>query len=291
MTPEAASAPQSSPAASLYFIGNATMLLHYGELTLLTDPNFLHAGQRAYLGHGLSSRRLTEPAIGIDALPELDGIVLSHLHGDHWDRNAQRGLDRSIPIVTTPRAARRLSARGFRRTIGLKTWESTTLIRSADQVRITALPGRHARGWVRHLLPPVMGSMLEFRSHVGEVGLRLYITGDTLFVADLNEIPQRYPEVDGAVLHLGGTTLPGGLVVTMDGRQGADLLEMIGPSFAVPVHYDDYTVFKSPLSDFRMEVERRGLASRVRWVERGETLELPVRRPEGIQPDGRDPAQ
>ena len=36
---------------------------------MLTDPNFLHAGDHAHLGYGLSSRRLTNPAIEIEDLP------------------------------------------------------------------------------------------------------------------------------------------------------------------------------------------------------------------------------
>jgi hypothetical protein len=42
------------------------------------------------------------------------------------------------------------------------------------------------------------------------------------------------------------------------------------------VHVDDYPVFRSPLSDFLAEVERRRPASRVVTVGRGETLPLPV---------------
>lgn len=72
------------------FIGNATLLISCNDLTLLTDPNFLHKGQHAYLGYGLVSKRRKEPAIGINDLPRLDAIVLSHMHGDHWDRVAQR---------------------------------------------------------------------------------------------------------------------------------------------------------------------------------------------------------
>ena len=55
--------------ASLTFIGNATTVLQLGGFTLLTDPNFIHRGQRAYLGKGLWSRRLTDPALGIGELP------------------------------------------------------------------------------------------------------------------------------------------------------------------------------------------------------------------------------
>jgi L-ascorbate metabolism protein UlaG (beta-lactamase superfamily) len=38
------------------------------------------------------SRRRTEPAIGVAELPELDAVVLSHLHGDHFDRIATAAL-------------------------------------------------------------------------------------------------------------------------------------------------------------------------------------------------------
>jgi L-ascorbate metabolism protein UlaG (beta-lactamase superfamily) len=257
---------------SLTFIGNATVLLRLGPFTLLTDPNFLHAGQRAHLGYGLTSKRLKDPAIEIADLPPLDAVVLSHLHGDHWDREARRGLDRALPVVTTPHAARRLQGlAGFRRAVGLETWESFTQAKDGHLLRVHSLPGRHAPGVVGRLLPPVMGSLLEL-SENGEVQQRVYLTGDTLMYDGVREVARRFPDVDLAVVHLGGTTLPGGLVVTMDGVQGADLLETVRPRRAVPVHVDDYTVFRSPLSAFTDEVARRGMGDRVRVVERGETV-------------------
>ena len=268
--------PESRPTSgSLQFIGNATTIIRYGELTLLTDPNFLHRGQRAYLGNGLLTKRLQDPALRVDELPALDAIVLSHLHGDHWDRVAQRGLDHDLPIITTADASKRLQRRGFPRATGLRTWGRQTLFQGSTMVTVTAMPGRHAPGILQRLLPPVMGSMLEFGPLDGSVDLRLYISGDTLVIDDLRQIPVRYPDIDTGVFHLGGTTLPGGLMVTMDGKQGADLLELISPRTAVPVHVDDYSVMKSPLSDFKAEVDRRGLGDRVRYVARGDTLALP----------------
>lgn len=272
--PASSAAAGSGAAGSLLFIGTATTLIRYGDLTLLTDPNFLHQGQRAYLGYGVTATRLTEPALTVEQLPELDLIVLSHLHGDHWDRRAQRGLDRQLPIITTPHASKRLQVRGFTRATGLRTWGSSELVKGDTRLRVTAMPGRHAPGLLRRVLPPVMGSLLEFGSLSQPVQLRMYLTGDTLFVDDLREIPARYPAIDAAVLHLGGTRLPGGLMVTMDAVQGADLIELVKPDLAIPVHYDDYRLFRSPLADFRAEVERRGLAGSVRFVDRGETVAL-----------------
>jgi L-ascorbate metabolism protein UlaG (beta-lactamase superfamily) len=266
-------APDPAGACSLQFIGTATTLLRLGPFTILTDPNFLHRGQYAYLGYGLASRRRTEPALTVDQLPELDAIVLSHMHGDHWDRVAKRGLPRQVPVLTTPKAARALHRQGFLAAAGLETWQATVLERDGCRLTVSATPGRHATGLAQHLLPPVMGSVLDYADTTGPV-LRLYLTGDTLFVDDLRAIPQRFPGIDTAVLHLGGTTLPGGLLVTMDARQGSDLLEFLRPKQAIPIHNDDYGVFKSPLSEFEAEASRRGLRGLVRVVRPGEVADL-----------------
>jgi L-ascorbate metabolism protein UlaG (beta-lactamase superfamily) len=258
----------------LLFIGTATTLLRYGGFTLLTDPNFLRRGQRAYLGYGLTTRRLTEPAMRLDELPELDAVVLSHLHGDHFDRVASRGLDRDLAILTTPAGARRLQLRRFSRAVGLRTWTSQTLHRDGRTLRVTALPGTHAKGALRALLPPVMGTLLDFLDAAGRVEYRIYVSGDTLMFDGVHTVAERYPDIDLLVVHLGGTTLPGGRVVTMDGDQGVQFLRAVAPRRAAPVHYDDYDRFRSPLEDFQRRAEAAGLDGICSYLRRGETLAL-----------------
>ena len=256
---------------SLTFIGTATTVLRLGSFTLLTDPNFLHRGQRAYLGKGLWSKRLTDPAMSIAGLPELDAIVLSHLHGDHFDRVARRDLARSQPVLTTQAAARRLGSWGFE-AHGLETWQSETLTSGNETLTVTSLPAIHARGLMGALLPPVMGSMLEHRSD-GELTRRLYVSGDTLTGEHITEIAERYAEIDTAVVHLGGTRVLFH-TVTMDAAQGIDFLRRVRPAATIPVHYDDYGVFRSPLSAFEHEARAAGLADGLVRVKRGETAEL-----------------
>ncbi|GAA3788432.1 MBL fold metallo-hydrolase [Sphaerisporangium flaviroseum] len=264
--------------ASVFFIGNATTLIRSHGFTLLTDPNFLHRGQRAYLGWGISTRRRTNPALEISRLPEIDAVVLSHMHGDHWDRVAQEGLDADVPIITTPHAASRLKRQGFRNAISLETWQDRRLRRGGNTLKVTALPARHAPGFAEKLLPPVMGSMLEFGHDDGEVSLRLHISGDTLLDERLAAIPRRFPMIDLAIVHLGGTKVLGALLVTMDGVQGAHWVELINANYTLPVHYDDYEAFTSGLDDFRHHVNRLGLSDRVRYITRGETYHILGRR-------------
>ena len=259
--------------ADVTFIGNATTLLRLGDFTLLTDPAFGPAGSRVSLGYGLWTKRLRDPALQAldDAQP--DAVLLSHLHGDHFDRHAQRRLDPALPIVTTPQAERRLRRR-FSDVRGLPTWQSQEWTRGVQRLRVTAVPGRHGPGIADRLLPDVMGSVVEF-SVEGRPRLTLYITGDTLYRPGLSEIPHRFGEIDTMLIHLGGTRVLG-LLVTMDDRQGAELTHLIHPGRTIPIHYDDYRVMKSPLEHYLHRAQREGVAG-IRPVSRGETLELPLR--------------
>ena len=254
-------------AQELTFIGNATVLLRYAGFTILTDPNFLHRGDHAKLGGGLRSRRLTEPALTIDELPPLDFVVLSHHHGDHFDEIAAARLDKRLPILTTAHAARKLKRQGFHQAVALQTWESRSVVRGDREVQVTAMPGTHGPGPVGALMPPVMGSLLEFGP------FRVYISGDTVLFDRLRDIPRRYPDIDFALVHLGGTRVLG-VLLTMDADQGVEALRIVAPRTAIPIHYNDYTVMKSPLADFRLAVARATLPTTVRYVTHGDTVEL-----------------
>jgi L-ascorbate metabolism protein UlaG (beta-lactamase superfamily) len=259
-------------AATLEFVGTATTVLRLGPFTLLTDPNFLHQGQRAYLGKGLFSKRLTEPSLQPADLPELDAVVLSHLHADHFDRIARDELDKELPVLKTPAASRKLSSWGFSAAHGMSTWETTELGAGSSRLTITSVPGQHAPGLAQRVFPPVMGSVLELSEGDGPP-FRVYITGDTLFRPWLRQVSERTGPLDAMVIHLGGTRAFG-LLVTMDGDQGADLVDLLEPPLTVPVHHDDYTVFRSPVQDFVAACRQRRSPTLLRTVGRGETVSL-----------------
>ena len=256
-------------AGELTFIGTATVLVRVAGFTFLTDPNFLHQGQHAKLGYGLRSRRLTEPAMNVSDLPPLDFVVLSHHHGDHFDDIAAAELPRDVPIITGHHAAGKLRRQGFTRAIALRTWETQRVTRAPAAVDITSLPGKHAPQPLRALLPPVMGSMLDFSRADGPIH-RMYVTGDTLFHDELQEIVRRFSSIDLCVIHLGGTRIAG-ILLTMDAGQGVRALRLLQPRQAVPVHYDDYTVFKSSLEDFRRAIDGAGLDTEMVYLDRGQT--------------------
>lgn len=253
--------------ASLFFIGNATTVLEWEGVRILTDPNFLHAGDHVHLGPGVSSKRLHDPAIDLHELPRIDAILLSHYHEDHFDRKVEASLRRSIPIITTPHARSHLTAKGenesFTEVHALDFFDSMIVdIVTAPNgrkpaLKVTGMPGKHVppgplnvANDILGAVPPTNGWMVElgyFKEGTTddfECGYRIYISGDTLMVPELKEIPERYKdqEIDLMLIHLGGTTILGPkmplLMVTMDAKQGVQLMQLVQPDITIPVHFE-----------------------------------------------------
>ncbi|PVH95345.1 Metallo-hydrolase/oxidoreductase [Periconia macrospinosa] len=300
--------------ATLTFIGTATTILEWEGLRILTDPNFLHAGDHVHLGPGVTGTRLTNPAIDLDQLPRIDAVLLSHYHEDHFDKEVEEKLTKSIPIITTPHAKACLTGKGedksFSAVHALGFFESLGIDVQTDRIvmgggkprmKVTGMPGKHVppgplaiANDVLKAVPPTNGWMLELGYGDGgddageeggfETGYRIYISGDTLMVDELKEIPERYKGkgIDLMLVHLGGTTIPGPsmplLMVTMDAEQGVELMRLIDPELTIPIHYDDYDVFLSPLRDFKKKVEEAGLADKVVYLDRKDEYKFEVRR-------------
>ncbi|KAI6778532.1 uncharacterized protein J7T54_005056 [Emericellopsis cladophorae] len=294
--------------ASLYFVGTATTILEWEGIRLMTDPNFLHAGDQVHLGPGVTAERRTNPALELDELPSLDGILLSHYHEDHFDRDVEDALDRNFLIVTTPHARQCLTAKdeSFCNVHALDFFQSLLLVGDrADKnetrpvIKVTGMPGKHipsgflsAANDLLGAVPPTNGWMLELGHGKGQqqgsnaepgVGYRIYISGDTLFVDDLKRIPEwlNGEKIDLMLIHLGGTSIPSAsaplVMVTMDAVQGLKMMRLMDPDVTVPIHFDDYSVFASPLNDFKKEVQGAGMEGRVVYLDRGEKYAFTVR--------------
>lgn len=58
----------------------------------------------------------------------------------------------------------------------------------------------------------------------------------------------------------------------MDAKQRIELVQLIQPDVTIPIHYDDYNVFLSPLSDFK----KAGLSSKVVYLDRKDQYKFKV---------------
>lgn len=118
--------------AHVTYIGHATLLLRFGEVHVLTDPNFDEK-----LGFFLP--RVSAPGVRMSELPRIDAILLTHAHADHLSFRSLRALPRGIPIYAPPVIAQWLRRDGI---------SAVHAVESGEEIRvrhlsITAGPARH----------------------------------------------------------------------------------------------------------------------------------------------------
>jgi L-ascorbate metabolism protein UlaG (beta-lactamase superfamily) len=65
-------------------------------------------------------------------------------------------------------------------------------------------------------------------------------------------------------------------MVTMDAKEGINMFKLIEPKKAIPIHYNDYDVFKSSLEDFKKEVKENDLEERIHYLTHGESYAFNV---------------
>lgn len=157
--------------ASIYFVGTATTILEYANIRIMTDPNFLHAGDHVHLGPGVTATRRTDPALELDELPNIDLVLLSHYHEDHFDRVVEDRLRRDLPIVTTPHAKSHLQQKGdesFTDITALEFWESVLAGKTdgKERIKITGMPGKHVPDGVLDTLNDLVGAVGLYQSLV-----------------------------------------------------------------------------------------------------------------------------
>ena len=273
----------SPPQVSITWLGGPTMLLEFNGFRLLTDP-MLGSGEHAFimgdpnepfdLKHGPNIKehaRLT--ALPETDLSQLDLLLLSHAHEDHFDQQAQSQLDKGLSLLVPEHDLGALRAKGFTAVQSLAWQQSLEYQAGAGHIRITAVAAHHsADPAMDALLGAGNGYWLEFSQ--GNWSKRLYWTGDTMPVSDVltqvqTLIQQRGP-LDILVPHLGRVGTPGPLgQISMGASDVVDMARALQPAHLLPIHHSSYALYLEPISvlteastgeDYQLDVTGEGVA-------------------------------
>jgi L-ascorbate metabolism protein UlaG (beta-lactamase superfamily) len=258
--------------ARLTHVGGPTVLIEVGGWRLLTDPTFDRPGRRYRFGWGTGSTKLAGPALDPEALMPVDAVLLTHDHHDDNLDGAGRALLEQVPsVITTAAGARRLRGRAR----GLTDWTSTALHDEGRvDVVVTATPCRHGPPLSRPVVGPVIGFALSWAGQRGGV---LWISGDTVLFDGVRRVGERL-RIDTAVLHLGGVRFPitGPARYTMTARDAVELIGLLRPRQAIPVHYEGWAHFRQGRDAVERVLEDApaDVRDRIRWLPIGTSVPL-----------------
>jgi L-ascorbate metabolism protein UlaG (beta-lactamase superfamily) len=189
------------------------VLVELDGLRLVTDPVL-----RPRVAHLVRGRRVAAPG----ALGEVDVVLISHMHHDHFDPKSLRMIDGRFELVV-PRGAGKAAARlGAVRVAELDVGESLQV----GRVRLTATHANHRRGRLFDSRTDAIGYTIDGTQ-------RVYFAGDTDLFPAMRELRTG---LDVALLPIAGwgpTLGPGHL----DPHRAAQALALIEPRIAVPIHW------------------------------------------------------
>jgi L-ascorbate metabolism protein UlaG (beta-lactamase superfamily) len=258
----------------LTHIGGPTVLIEVDGWRILTDPTFDPSGGHYAFGWGTSSNKVTGPALGVGDLPPIDAVLLTHdHHGDNLDTAGRELLSTVGTVVTTVSGAQRLRALSPR---GLKAGQVTRLTApDRPSLDITATPARHGPAMSR----PIVGDVVGFAvRRSGHDQVLVWMTGDTVLYGGLRDAARAMPSVDVLLVHVGGVRfgITGPVRYTMTGRRATELISLVHPRVAVPVHYEGWSHFKDGRAHIEEALAGASPATRgcVRWLTPGSPTEV-----------------
>ncbi len=132
--PDSIKQPDTEPRATL--IGHSTVLLQYQGTNILTDPIF---SDRASPFSFAGPKRYTQTSIGIEDLPPIDIVVISHNHYDHLDVATVRALGDEVHWLVPLGLKDWFAQFDVTNVTELDWWQSHVV----DGVEIQALPSQH----------------------------------------------------------------------------------------------------------------------------------------------------
>jgi L-ascorbate metabolism protein UlaG (beta-lactamase superfamily) len=198
----------------LTYIGHATILIELDGLRFLTDP---------ILRPRVAHLRRVGGHVSPHFYQNIDAVLISHLHGDHFDVSSLRLIGRETLVIAPKGSGRLLRRFKFFNFCELAMGETITF----RGVSITAVYADHSR--VRHPL----GAVADSLSYILRGRQNVYFAGDTDMFPEMAYIEHN---LDVALLPIWGwgpTLGPG----HMNPLRAAQALTLLNPRWAVPIHW------------------------------------------------------
>ncbi|MGZ7445764.1 MBL fold metallo-hydrolase [Paenibacillus sp. TH7-28] len=241
----------------LQLVRHATLWLEYANRRFLIDPMLGDAGSKPPIDNTANERR--NPLVPLPQpvehwlRPDLDAVIVTHLHPDHWDEASAEKLPKDIPVLCQPGDEEALRSSGFTRVTAIQ----DRLELEGAGVSLTRTGGRHGTGEIGQRMGRVSGFVFRAPDEPS-----LYLAGDTIWCDEVKQaLDRHHPDI--SIVNAGGARFNVGGPITMDAGQILELCRYNCDTQVIAVHMEAINHCLVTRSDLRRRLEAEDLLQRV----------------------------
>ena len=213
---------------TVQLVRNATLIIEYAGKKILVDP-MLSPKEAIDSWAGVQRNPTVELKMPVeDVIKDIDLVLVTHTHEDHFDKVASKILDKSIELMIQPADKEYFQKEGFNNATIIdqnKLW---------NNINIYRLDGQHGSGEVLKIMGKTSGFILKAENQP-----TLYIVGDAIWTDNIkNNIKKFKP--DYIIVNSGGALVKGfeNIPIIMNEAQTIALINESGKAKVIAVHMD-----------------------------------------------------
>jgi L-ascorbate metabolism protein UlaG (beta-lactamase superfamily) len=248
----------------LRLLRHATLVIEYAGRRLLVDPMLSEVAAMDPVQNSPNPRRnplVPLPVPVTEVVRDLDAVLVTHTHRDHWDTAAAEMIPKDRPLFGQPEDHDKFVSQGFTNVTSVQPAASW------NGISITRTGGQHGTGEIGRRMAPVSGFVLRAADEP-----TLYIAGDTIWCDEVrNALGEHRPDV--TVLNAGAARFLEGDPITMSATDVITVCRAAPFTRVVADHMDAFNHCLLTRDDLRFQLEAERVLEQVRIPADGEVVD------------------
>lgn len=169
----------------IHHLRNATLIIETGDKVILVDPML---GKKGTAGPTFTLFRFKPqrnpivdlPSNAMKIVEKTTHCLITHLHPDHLDKDAERFLrSKQIPVICSIKDEVILRKKGLNVSQTVDYWKTSDFLDG----KIQGIPAVHGYGFVAKPMGNVMGFYIELPNEKS-----IYLSADTIYTDDVHKV-------------------------------------------------------------------------------------------------------